>query len=120
MIANAGISTSFKPLAETPVDLVLEHLQVNTLAPLALFQATLPLLKKASGPKFVVISSGVGSNGLISTYAVPFGGYSTSKAAVNHVTAKLAAENPEIVIFPISRMLPLPFRRSSFDQGIAL
>jgi NAD(P)-dependent dehydrogenase (short-subunit alcohol dehydrogenase family) len=83
-----------------------DHFKVNVLGPLALFQATESLLRH-SGPsaddkargKFVVISSLAGSTTELQTF--PMGVYSTSKAAVNHLTLKLQQENPDLTIFPI-------------------
>ena len=63
--------------------------QVNTNGPLVLFQAAYPLLRLSTKPKFIVVSSGMGSitigaNLPVNTYA-----YGASKAAVNWVTRKL-------------------------------
>jgi norsolorinic acid ketoreductase len=40
---------------------MLEHYKINTIGPLLLFQATLPLLNAATKPKFVIMSSGAAS-----------------------------------------------------------
>lgn len=69
--------------------------QVNTNGPLVLFQATYTLLQKSAKPKFIVVSSGMGSitigaNLPVNTYA-----YGASKAAVNWVTRKLHHDFPD-------------------------
>lgn len=85
------------------MDNLLTHYHINTLAPLALFQATFPLLEKSAEPTFAVVSSNAGSTSLIPEITVSVGGYSQSKAAVNHIFAKLASEHPNFNIFPIHR-----------------
>lgn len=65
VIFNAGIFTpdAYKPVAETRVSDLKSHFDINTVGPLRLFQATLPLLDKAQDPKFVVIGSVIGTIG---------------------------------------------------------
>ncbi|KAJ3334185.1 hypothetical protein HDU93_008089, partial [Gonapodya sp. JEL0774] len=63
VIANAGIASLIATAAESPASGFRDHFEVNTIAPVLLFQATLPLLVKSSSPKFVAISSGIGSVG---------------------------------------------------------
>ena len=69
--------------------------QVNTIGPLILFQTTYSLLKESKAPKFVTISSGMGSitfAGQTDVLTIPYG---TSKAAVNWVTRKLHHDFPD-------------------------
>lgn len=69
--------------------------QVNTNGPLVLFQTTYPLLKESKTPKFVTISSGMGSitfAGQTDVLTIPYG---ASKAAVNWVTRKLHHDFPD-------------------------
>ncbi len=67
VIANAGISLpkGFGPIANVKITDGKEHIDVNAIGPLLLFQATLSLLEKAvHGPsKFVTVSSPIGSIG---------------------------------------------------------
>jgi NAD(P)-dependent dehydrogenase (short-subunit alcohol dehydrogenase family) len=67
---------------------------VNVVGPLALFQAAYPLLKAStSTPRFVPISSTMGSIELgtkVPTDQMPYG---VSKAALNWLTAKLRNEH---------------------------
>lgn len=86
-----------------PIEVALEHYHVNALAPLALFQATLSLLKKSSNPKFVALSTRGSSMAMVPKYTIPLGGYGQSKASLNYIMVKLAHENPDITIFPINR-----------------
>lgn len=106
VIANAGIGepAAYGPLAEQKPEVLLEHYNVNALAPLVLFQVTRPLLEKSDRSTFVVISSIAGSSGSAARVPIPFGGYGQSKAAVNHIFAKLASENPKNNLFVLHRM----------------
>jgi NAD(P)-dependent dehydrogenase (short-subunit alcohol dehydrogenase family) len=68
-------------------------LQVNTIGVLVLFQATYALLKASKSPKFIPISSGVGS---LSAYiSMPLRGfcYGTTKVALNYMARKIHFEN---------------------------
>ena len=79
------------PLAEYPLD-VLEHVyRVNVLAPLALIQLALPLR-----PRIVNITSDAAEE--------PYegwGGYGSSKAALEQLTAILAAEQPDLRVYVV-------------------
>ncbi|KAM0443808.1 hypothetical protein ACHAO4_010390 [Trichoderma viride] len=83
VIANAGVLTHQGPISDIPLDQLTSHVAINTVAPIALLQATKPLLRKATNPKFVVISSSMGSITDIVTDL--FGAYGASKAAVNYL-----------------------------------
>ncbi len=85
-------------LAEQPLDDLEEVLAVHTLAPLALTQAALPLLRRRSG-RLISISS----DAAVEAYE-GWGAYGAAKAALDQLTAVLAVENPGIVA-------------SSFDPG---
>ena len=66
---------------------------VNVLAPLALTQLVLPELKAAGG---IVVN--VTSDAGLETYE-GWGGYGSSKAALDQLTATLGAENPSIAAY---------------------
>jgi len=112
-LTHPGIARSGEPLAQASLSEMTDHFNTNVLGPLALFQATQSLLQKSSGTgKFVVISSLAGSTS--DMMALPMGVYSTSKAAVNHLTVKLQSENKDLIILPVW-WVPLPF--SLFNLG---
>jgi NAD(P)-dependent dehydrogenase (short-subunit alcohol dehydrogenase family) len=69
-------------------------LAVNTVAPLALFQAVLPAL--APGARVVQISS----DAAVEAYA-GWGGYGASKAALDQLTAVLAVEHPALRVYAV-------------------
>ncbi|CEL03700.1 hypothetical protein ASPCAL04846 [Aspergillus calidoustus] len=88
LINNAGFSTRMNPAVETTADELRSCFEVNTIAPLLVFQALWPLLQKApSSPKYISVSSSVGSIGGQERF--PGGAYGPSKAATNWLTKAL-------------------------------
>ena len=83
------------PLAELDPAELSRVLGVNTVAPLALFQAVLPALRSAGG-RVLDISS----DAAVEAYA-GWGGYGASKAALDQLTAVLAVEHPELRIYAV-------------------
>jgi NAD(P)-dependent dehydrogenase (short-subunit alcohol dehydrogenase family) len=82
-------------LADLPPERLLQILAVNTVAPLALFQAVLPALRNAAG-RVLDISS----DAAVEAYA-GWGGYGASKAALDQLTAVLAVEHPELRVYAV-------------------
>jgi len=98
LINNAGVWTapdqpdraSSGPLADLRPDAVLEVLRINAVAPIVVTQALAPCLAAAGQGVVVNISSGLGSTrGATSRGNIA---YAMSKAALNMLTAHLAAE----------------------------
>jgi NAD(P)-dependent dehydrogenase (short-subunit alcohol dehydrogenase family) len=81
-------------LADYPLDELARVYQVNVLAPLALTQAALPLLARAG--QGVVVN--VSSDAAVEPYET-WGGYGSSKAALDQVTAVLGAELPDLRLY---------------------
>jgi NAD(P)-dependent dehydrogenase (short-subunit alcohol dehydrogenase family) len=82
------------PLATYPLD-ELEHVyRVNVLAPLALTQLVLPRL--AEGARVVNVTS----DAAVEPYE-GWGGYGSSKAALEQLTAILGAEHPELRVYAV-------------------
>ncbi|KAK5126020.1 hypothetical protein LTR85_011375 [Meristemomyces frigidus] len=102
VIANAGIEKWFGPATKIPMSELRDHFEVNAMAPLALFQATWPLLQKSSNPRFVPISSRLGSMTEISKVKNPAAAYGASKAMLNYLTCRMHFENPMLTAFPMS------------------
>jgi NAD(P)-dependent dehydrogenase (short-subunit alcohol dehydrogenase family) len=67
--------------------------RVNTLAPLALVQATLPALTSASG---TIVN--ITSDAAVEAYN-GWGGYGSSKAALDQLSAVLGAEHPSLRVY---------------------
>lgn len=98
VVANAGILKHYGPAKEASAETITEHFQINTLGPILLYQATQPLLNASQQtPKFFVISSSIGSNGLQDAYPLPFLAYGLSKAGVNYAASRIHREEDRIV-----------------------
>ncbi|MEO7556129.1 MAG: SDR family oxidoreductase [Acidimicrobiales bacterium] len=81
-------------LADYPLDVLTTVYQVNVLAPLALTQLALPLL--AASPLGAVID--VTSDAAVEGYE-GWGGYGSSKAALEQLSNVLAAEHPDLHVY---------------------
>jgi NAD(P)-dependent dehydrogenase (short-subunit alcohol dehydrogenase family) len=96
LVNNASVlGPSPQPgLADYPLDGLERVYRVNVLAPLALFQEALPALV----PGATVIN--VSSDAAVEPYP-GWGGYGSSKAALDQLTRVLAAEHPELRIHAV-------------------
>ncbi|KAH7364684.1 aflatoxin biosynthesis ketoreductase nor-1 [Rhexocercosporidium sp. MPI-PUGE-AT-0058] len=102
VIANAGICDYFGRVSGTPPVQMTRHFQVNTIAPLVLFEAAFPLLEAATAPaKFVTISSAVGSMTVMAHIPFDCTPYGASKTAATYLVRKIHLENPGLIAFPI-------------------
>jgi norsolorinic acid ketoreductase len=62
IITNAGICTFARRVKNVSASTIQEHFTTNTIGPLVLFQAALPLLSPLStNPKFMIVSSVAGT-----------------------------------------------------------
>ncbi|THY81960.1 NAD(P)-binding protein, partial [Aureobasidium pullulans] len=103
VIANSGISDYYGTAAETPLEALRAHFEVNTIGPVALFQAFLPLLLQSAHPRFVAMTSGAAS--LIEMEhmpLMPITAYGASKAALNYIVRKIHFENPGVCSWVLS------------------
>ncbi|KAI8676131.1 hypothetical protein LRP88_10844 [Fusarium phalaenopsidis] len=98
VISNAGVGEITGPLTETSLELLQTYVQVNAYAPLELFKSTLSLLRKASHPKFLVITSVGGSFQLMNT-TLPTAAYGASKALANYFVKWLSNEHQDVVVW---------------------
>ncbi|MGW0661865.1 SDR family NAD(P)-dependent oxidoreductase [Streptodolium elevatio] len=97
LVNNAGTLgvSPLPPIAEYPAADLESVFRINTVAPLALVQALLPQLDAAKGTVVNITSDA-------SVEAYPgWGGYGASKAALDHITGTLAAENPGIRFYAV-------------------
>lgn len=94
VVNNAGtLGPSPRPgLAEYPVGALARVYEVNVLAPLAVIQSLLPHLARDAA----VVN--VTSDAAREPYE-GWGGYGSSKAALEQLTAILAAEHPELAVY---------------------
>jgi NAD(P)-dependent dehydrogenase (short-subunit alcohol dehydrogenase family) len=81
-------------LADYPLDVLRRVYEVNVVAPVALLQLALPRL--APGAAVVNITSDAATE----AYA-GWGGYGSSKAALEQLTAILAAEHPDLRVYAV-------------------
>jgi len=81
-------------LADYPLDDFERVYEVNVTAPLALTQVVLPVLRPGAG--ILAVSSDAG----VEAYE-GWGGYGSSKAALEHLFAVLAVEHPEIRVYRV-------------------
>jgi NAD(P)-dependent dehydrogenase (short-subunit alcohol dehydrogenase family) len=79
-------------LADYPLDALREVYEANVVAPLALLQVALPRL--AEGAAVLDITSDAGAEAYEG-----WGGYGSSKAALEHLTAIFAAEQPRLRVY---------------------
>ncbi|MCP2280809.1 Short-chain dehydrogenase [Nocardia amikacinitolerans] len=79
-------------LADFPLDELEAVYRTNVVAPLAVLQAALPLL----GPDGVIVD--ISSDAAVEPYP-GWGGYGPAKAALDQLTAILAAEHPELAVY---------------------
>ena len=102
VIANAGILNHWGPVVDVKAEQLTEHFNINTVAPILLYRHTAHLLNKSFKPKFFIISSNLGSNGLMDNYAsmqmLPYG---LSKAAVNFAISRIHREEPKMTVVAV-------------------
>jgi NAD(P)-dependent dehydrogenase (short-subunit alcohol dehydrogenase family) len=88
LIANAGV---YGPERQSTLDMdftgAVDLLSINTLGPLRVAQAFLPLVRRGERPRIVFMSSVLGSMALTGTFNV---GYRASKAGLNKIAQCLA------------------------------
>lgn len=83
-------------LADFPLPGLLETFEVNVLAPIALTQLVLPQLRAARNGAVLNISS----DAAVEAYP-GWGGYGAAKAALDHASAVLATEEPQVRVWAV-------------------
>jgi NAD(P)-dependent dehydrogenase (short-subunit alcohol dehydrogenase family) len=82
-------------LVEAELEELRRVYEVDVIAPIALVQALIPELSKANG---IVLN--VSSDAAVEAYE-GWGGYGSAKAALDHASAVLAAEHPELAVYAV-------------------
>ncbi len=82
-------------LADVPLAAARRVLETNVIAPLALTQAFLPLLRASRG---TVLN--ISSDAAVEAYH-GWGAYGSSKAALDQLTAVLAVEEPDLAVYAV-------------------
>ncbi|WWC66329.1 uncharacterized protein I206_100230 [Kwoniella pini CBS 10737] len=98
VIANAAIGDCFGGLHEVDLNSFEEHWRINVLAPLALFQACVPLMPE--GSKFIWMSSGASIIDRIPDKLDA--GYGITKSSMNYLARYAHFEQPNIITFSLS------------------
>jgi NAD(P)-dependent dehydrogenase (short-subunit alcohol dehydrogenase family) len=83
------------PLADLPLEGLRSALETNVVAPLGLVREALPLLRAAAG---TVLN--ISSDAAVEAYGT-WGGYGASKAALDQLSAVLAAEEPGLRVWSV-------------------
>jgi NAD(P)-dependent dehydrogenase (short-subunit alcohol dehydrogenase family) len=101
LINNAGAPGNVVPPSEATADEVQSVYDTNVYGPIRVTHAFLPLLRAASHPRVVMVSSGGGSFTVVTDPEQPVSrmhelAYSSSKAALNMVTLRYAQALPDI------------------------
>jgi NAD(P)-dependent dehydrogenase (short-subunit alcohol dehydrogenase family) len=98
LVNNASTLGGSPPpaLATFPLPALLETFEVNVLAPLALTQLVLPQLRRS--PVGAVLN--LSSDAAVEAYA-GWGGYGAAKAALDHASAVLALEEPDLRVWAV-------------------
>jgi NAD(P)-dependent dehydrogenase (short-subunit alcohol dehydrogenase family) len=87
VISNAGISPAYAPLDAADPKALVDAFSINAVASVLLFGAVNKLIRNASAPKWISVSSRVGSVGQAVDWYYYIGAYGMSKAAQNWFTA---------------------------------
>ncbi len=98
LVNNASTLGGSPPpaLAAFPLPALLETFEVNVLAPIALTQLALPQLRRS--PSGAVLN--LSSDAAVEAYA-GWGGYGAAKAALDHASAVLALEEPDLRVWAV-------------------
>ena len=98
LVNNASVlGPSPQPhLADYPLDVLRRVYEVNTVAPLALVQEALPRLRRSTDGRIVNVTS----DAAVEAYD-GWGGYGSSKAALEQLSAVLAAEEPGVRVWAV-------------------
>jgi NAD(P)-dependent dehydrogenase (short-subunit alcohol dehydrogenase family) len=99
LLVNNASTLGQSPLprsADMSAETLRRILEVNTVAPLLLVQEVLPLLRGSPNPRVVNVTS----DASVEHYET-WGGYGLSKAALDHLSATLAVEEPGIRVWAV-------------------
>ena len=82
-------------LARHPLDALRDVYETDVIAPVALIQLLLPLLRSGGG---TIVN--ISSDAAVEAYP-GWGGYGSAKAALDHVSAVLAVEEPDVHVYAV-------------------
>lgn len=96
IVLNAGVLEPVAPIADANIADWERLYKINLFAPLCLASKAIPYLRITSG-RIVFVSTGAS----VSTYT-GWGAYGSSKAALNHLAATIAAEEPSLFTISVA------------------
>jgi NAD(P)-dependent dehydrogenase (short-subunit alcohol dehydrogenase family) len=98
LVNNAGTlgASPLPPVADYPLHELRVAFDVNVVAPLGLIQVALPLLLESPRPRLVNVTS----DAAVEPYE-GWGGYGAGKAALEHLGATLAVEQPALTVWSV-------------------
>lgn len=102
VIANAGTSPPPGPLEAADLNEVVDAFKVNTMSPIALYQAAKPLFERSAKPIWISMSSAAASIGNAPAHQAHWLlGYGMSKAAMNFFTMAVHGGQPNFIAYAI-------------------
>ncbi|HMD45005.1 MAG TPA: SDR family oxidoreductase [Acidimicrobiales bacterium] len=98
LVNNASLlgASPLPPLTAYPIDILAQVYEVNTLAPLALIAELIDQLLASPDPRVLNVTS----DAAVEAYP-GWGGYGSSKAALEHLSGVLAVEEPGLRIWAV-------------------
>ena len=99
LVVNNASTLGASPLpavADLSPEILRRVLEVNTIAPIALIGETLPLLRESPDPRILNVTS----DASVAHYP-SWGGYGSSKAALDHLSATLAEEESALRVWTV-------------------
>ncbi|KAI5861162.1 NAD(P)-binding protein [Durotheca rogersii] len=99
VIANSGIVDGLATVADVSIEQLQRHVDVNFYGGIRLFQATIPLLRKAANPKFVTMGTAAAS--LKNQVNIPNALYGPTKAAGHWIAVRINNEEEKVNSFVI-------------------
>ncbi len=99
LLVNNASTLGVSPMPELsdyPLDVFRRAYEVNLVAPLALIQSALGLLSESDCPRILNVTS----DASVEAYE-GWGGYGSSKAALDHLSAVLSVEEPHITVWAV-------------------
>ncbi|KAI3321427.1 short-chain dehydrogenase [Xylariaceae sp. AK1471] len=96
LVINHGTLSPITKISDSDAEEWRRAYDINVFSPVALVKEAIPELRKSKG-RVIFISSGASINA-----TAGWGAYGTSKAALNHLSAHLAVEEPSITTVIVS------------------
>ncbi|KAI0968595.1 hypothetical protein F4678DRAFT_442281 [Xylaria arbuscula] len=101
-ISVVGGAGGITPLDKVTPEEVTHAINLNALGPLGLYQAVKPLLEKSNAPKWVAITSAVGSIGNMGNFGSHVApAYGIGKAGLNWITMAAHCGNKALIAFVV-------------------